>query len=542
MNRQDFGKLFSGRGFTGVVLLLILLLNFSIRWRFLDLPLERDEGEYAYSGQLILQGIPPYLLAYNLKFPGVYFAYAGLMSLFGQTPGGIHGGIILVTSLSIGLIFLIGCELMDAIGGLVAAAFFTALCAMPYTYGLAGHATHFVVLCVCLGSYALLRLEKSRTVLWTAVAGVAFGSAILMKQHAVFFAAAAGIRLLWFARAEKLKGLRVVAVFTTALILPVAVTFLGLACAGVWSRFNQWTIHYATDYISICPISALPRQFNAAFSLILEDGTWVWLFGLAGIGLVFLSGPYRRSAVFGTGLLLAGAAATVPGFYFRGHYFLMVMPGIALLNAALLRALAGFIRERAPTPILRVTTVCLFLVVSGDLAVRNIELWFQYPPALVDRILYGDNPFPESAEIARYIAAHTRPADTIAVLGSEPQIFFLAHRHSASGYIYLYPLTEPQPLAASMRSDFFREIETNRPAYVVYVNAMSSWISTVIPGQPRQLIDSIDDWWQPYAAQNYRLVGQVDIPDGQPPQYYWDDQMASRTNIGEPSISIFRHK
>jgi hypothetical protein len=93
-----------------------------------------------------------------------------------------------------------------------------------------------------------------------------------------------------------------------------------------------------------------------------------------------------------------------------------------------------------------------------------------------------------------------------------------------------------------MRADFFKEIETNRPAYVVYVNAVSSWISTVLPGHPRQLIDSIDSWWQPYAAQNYRLVGQVDVPDGQPPQYFWDDQMASRTNIGEPNISIFRHK
>ena len=87
-------------------------VEFRIRWRFLDLPLERDEGEYAYAGQLILQGIPPYQLAYNMKFPGVYFAYAGLMSLFGQIPAGIHDGIILVTSLSIVLIFLIGCELM----------------------------------------------------------------------------------------------------------------------------------------------------------------------------------------------------------------------------------------------------------------------------------------------------------------------------------------------------------------------------------------------------------------------------------------------
>ena len=542
MNRLDFGKLFSGRGLTCLILLLILVFNFSLRWRLRDLPLERDEGEYAYAGQLILQGIPPYQLAWNMKFPGVYFAYAGLMSLFGQTPQGVHCGLILVTSLSIMLIFLIGCELMDAIGGLVAAALFAALSAMPYTYGLAGHATHFVVLCACLGAYALLRMEKSRSLIWPVVSGLAFGTAILMKQHAVFFVAAAGGWLLWRSRIENSRGYRHAAVFIVATALPLLISFIELACAGVWARFNQWTIQYARDYVSIFPISAVPYQFASSFNPILDDGTWVWAFALAGIGVVFLPGPCRRAALFGTVLLLAGAAATVPGFYFRGHYFLMVMPGIALLNAALLRAMAGFIRERAPTPILRVVTVCLFLVAGGDLAVRNAELWFEYSPAQISHILYGYNPFAESAEIARYLAAHTQPAETIAVLGSEPQIFFLAHRHSASGYIYLYPLTEPQPMAAAMRSDFFHEIETNRPAYVIYVNTLTSWVSTVVPGQAGKLIDSINDWWQPYARQNYQLVGQVDIAEGQPSQFFWDEQMGSRTNTADATISIFRRK
>jgi hypothetical protein len=38
--------------------------------------LERDEGEYAYAGQLMLQGIPPYQLAYTMKLPGPFAAYA----------------------------------------------------------------------------------------------------------------------------------------------------------------------------------------------------------------------------------------------------------------------------------------------------------------------------------------------------------------------------------------------------------------------------------------------------------------------------------
>jgi hypothetical protein len=477
-----------------------------------------------------------------MKFPGVYFAYAGLMSIFGQTPQGIHCGLILVTSLSAVLMFLIGFELMDDIGGLVAAALFVALSAMPYTYGLAGHATHFVVLCACLGIYALLRMEKSRPSFWAAVAGLAFSSAILMKQHAVFFAVAAGAWLLWRVRIEKSKGFRDAIVFSVAALFPLLTTGAGLACAGVWDRFNQWTIQYARDYVSMSPLSAVPSQFGESFGLILVDGTWVWLFGLVGIGLVFFPGRCRRAALWGTVLLLAGTTATIPGFYFRGHYFLMVMPGIALLNAALLRALAAFIRERAPTPILRVVTVCLFLVAGGDLAVRNAGLWFEYTPAQTGHILYGSNPFPESAEIARYLAVHTQPTETIAVLGSEPQIFFLAHRHSASGYIYLYPLTEPQPMAAAMRADFIQEIETNRPAYVVYVNFFRSWVSTVIPGQSGKIIDSIDSWWQSYAAQNYQLAGEIDIPEAGQSQFFWDQEMSNRTNSSRATISVYRRR
>ena len=57
-----------GYFFLGIILLTVAI----IRIRLLSFPLERDEGEYAYFGQLILQGIPPYKLAYNLKLPGTY--------------------------------------------------------------------------------------------------------------------------------------------------------------------------------------------------------------------------------------------------------------------------------------------------------------------------------------------------------------------------------------------------------------------------------------------------------------------------------------
>ena len=75
-----------------IILVVAMAFSALVRWRLAEFPLERDEGEYAYAGQLLLEGIPPYCLAYNMKLPGTYLAYAGLMAVFGETTVGIHFG------------------------------------------------------------------------------------------------------------------------------------------------------------------------------------------------------------------------------------------------------------------------------------------------------------------------------------------------------------------------------------------------------------------------------------------------------------------
>ena len=96
-----------------MVLVVLLFVGF-IRVRLLEMPLERDEGVYAYAGQLILQGIPPYELAYNMKLPGTYFAYALGMAVFGETIRGIHLTLILASSLTIIFMFLLGRKLLKS--------------------------------------------------------------------------------------------------------------------------------------------------------------------------------------------------------------------------------------------------------------------------------------------------------------------------------------------------------------------------------------------------------------------------------------------
>jgi hypothetical protein len=540
VNRRSFSEIFQTGQFIWLLLALVLATNVAIRWHLRALPLERDEGEYAYAGQLLLQGVPPYQDAYNMKFPGVYYAYAAIMAVFGQTPEGIHLGILAVTSLSIVLVFFIGKNLLGDRGGLMAAGIFGAMSALPWTYGLAGHATHFVVLFVCAGSGALLLAEKKTSRSWWFVSGAAFGTAILMKQHAAIFCLAATVWLLaqnWRSKSRLAPFL----IFSTGVALPLALMAVVLVHGGAWDHFVYWTIDYARQYVSILPVQQAPRQFAIGFGPVFFSAMWTWLLGAAALALLFFPTQYRRPALLGAGLMLAGLVAASPGFYFRGHYFLMVIPGLALLVSTLLLKLAAWLKKFPQIPQLRFLPACVFFVLIGEIFLRNGTEWFLSSPEDECRKIYNANPFPESRAVAAYIAAHSAPTDTVAVIGSEPQVFFLAHRRSATGYIYIYPLTEDQPLAGQMRREFIREIETARPKFVVYDNTLSAWCSILTPGKTGPATDEINQWWTGF-ARNYETAGYVDIHDDAPTEFFWDQDIARRTNSDPANLYLLRRK
>src|SRR5439155_26815833 len=143
-----------------VLAVAVFSLTTAVRIRLLGIPLERDEGEYAYAGQLLLQGIPPYKLIYTMKFPGTYVAYAITMFFFGQTITAIHLGLLFVNSATSALIFFIGKRLLNSTVGIAAAASYALLSLIPSVLGLAANATHFVVSPVLGGPFLLLNRQN----------------------------------------------------------------------------------------------------------------------------------------------------------------------------------------------------------------------------------------------------------------------------------------------------------------------------------------------------------------------------------------------
>ena len=126
-------------------ILIVILAAVVLRIRLLDVPLERDEGEYAYIAQLMLDGIPPYLQTYSMKMPGVYAAYALVLAVFGQTYTAIHLGLLIVNAATTLLIFLMVRYLIDSFAGIFAAAAFAVMSLALPVQGIFANAEHFVL-------------------------------------------------------------------------------------------------------------------------------------------------------------------------------------------------------------------------------------------------------------------------------------------------------------------------------------------------------------------------------------------------------------
>jgi len=487
----------------GVTMLTVLVA----RIRLLNLPLERDEGEYAYIGQLMLKGFPPYQAASNMKLPGTSAAYALIMAILGQTPFGIHLGYLLVNAITVWLVYKLTKRLFDQYAALASASAYAILSFGLPVLGNAAHATHFVVLPALAATLLLDCWDQSRRNLFLFLSGLLYGAAFLAKQPGLAFAAFGGLCLLLRLRQgwNNPRAVAALAIFISGVLLPYALLVTLLWKLGVFANFWFWTVTYGAQYASMVSWPVAWQLFKATLSPILGANPGIWLLAAAGLIFLWWKPELRSRAILLTVLLLISFLAVCPGLYFRRHYFVLLLPAISLLTGA---AVWGLYRRSALLASCLLATGFLWSVVLQK------DYLFDFNPANAPHRIYGGNPFPEAIPIADYIASHTKPNSPIAVLGSEPEIYFYAKRPSATGYIYIYGLMEPHPYALRMQNEMIRDIEAARPEYIVFVNIAPSWL--IRETSPRRL----DEWWSQY-QRNYQPDGIAEIINADQTVYRW---------------------
>ena len=544
----------------------IIIVSF-IRIRLLSFPLERDEGEYAYFGQLILQGIPPYKLAYNLKFPGTYYSYAMIMAVFGQTVQGIRLGLLFLNIGSLVFLFFLARKLFNGFVASCAVLSFGVLMVSPAIAGQAAHATHFVTFFMLAGLWFLLKaLDNSRMVFYL-LSGLLTGFAFLMKQSGVFFIFSSGLmiifryimispplvsdspqhhtssphpsilhpasRILHPASRILHPASRYLTIFIIGSFIPLLTVFILLYTSGVFSKFWFWTVNYPAVYASRYPLSQAFSAFSANFPIVYSSFTVLWIIVGLGIGTLYFHPAAKLNKLYIWLLLLASVCTVIPGFYFRNHYFVTVLPVTAILCGIFPDFLSRKIKGSFKQAWIMSLLIMIFIIITG-LNERKDYYFNERPDDLCSRML-AENPFSEAIPVARYIRANSQPVDRVFVFGSEPEIYFYSGRRAASGYIYMYDLVFPHKYTQTMQDEMEKEVEANHPKFVVFVSSGFSWLAQKAEMEP------LIKWMTSYLQNNhYSITGVADILFPAATQYAWDGDAQGYQRKSKNYLLVFR--
>ncbi|MBL4625320.1 MAG: glycosyltransferase family 39 protein [Flavobacteriales bacterium] len=522
---------------------LTFLITFFIRLKFLDIPFERDEGTYTYFGQLLLDGQIPYVDFYEMKYPGIYYSYAGLIAIFGATVKGIHLAFIFLNLATIFFIFQIGKTITDKWGGLVAALSYAILSLAPHVSGFTVQSEHLVTFYSCGGIWLLLLGFDKKKWFYYFMGGFLIGFSFLIKQNGVFFILFGGLSLVVYYALQKpisyKQAIKDIALYSGGVFTPFIAFCLLILSMGAFDEFWYFTYEFPKTYVEEFNLEQGKQLFYSTLDRITANNIMMW--GLSGIGFVaiWISRQTITNKIIITLFGIASFISIAPGLRFYGHYWIMMMPGVAVCVGAFVYSLMSIMEKwnMSKTVALSVPMIIFGIAVASNWS-KESDYYMKPNHTKILREVYGTNPFPESMVIGDYIKARTTEEDEIVVLGSEPQIYFYTDRKCPSKHSYTTWLVNAGglPIAAEFQKEFIIDVEEAMPKYMVFFNHPISWL--MHPNADK----TIFTWFNTFSQQNYKLVGVADMVGPNQTDYLWDQQVLNYKPKGQYYIWVFERK
>jgi hypothetical protein len=95
---------------------------------------------------------------------------------------------------------------------------------------------------------------------------------------------------------------------------------------------------------------------------------------------------------------------------------------------------------------------------------------------------------------------------------------------------------EPTQAAGKMQQEMITQIETAKPAFMVFVRVTTSWI--IRPNSTQDIFN----WFEPYVNNFYKLVGVVNIPSSGQTVYYWNSQAKNPSPESQFWVAVFKRR
>ena len=405
-----------------------------------------------------LHGGLPYVTAFDIKPPGVFFLYAIAQAIFGASYASIKGLEIVAVAAGAGTLF----GMLRAAGQGRMAVWAAALYPV-YTLAFGGTAAVNMLLqlpFVVAGFAAVVAatgddVAARRRLRGAFLAGLAIGSAGMVKQTAVFEATAAFAMLAVYGpRAERLKML---ALFVVGAALPALAFSAYFLAVGHFREMFDAVIVLALHRLDPAVVASYgPRLAfyltlpGALINSILRGLMVVFLWGgaiftLLRLDLVRASVPARLLVIAATWLVSAIASAAF-GRLLCDYYLLGIVPPLLILAAAFF---AHGLRIAPPRRALAFW-VSIAVAIAALMVTQHREL-FGRDPLLVDRAL-------TAKAVTAFHDLGFKPGDTLMVLNRGLELFVALDARPASPYFHTthlisaFQTPSPDPLGAALNA------------------------------------------------------------------------------------------
>jgi hypothetical protein len=445
----------------------LILISAAVRLPLLNVPLERDEGEYAYIAWRLGHHELPYRDWVDQKPPAIFWVYRAALALPLDPIRAVHLAALLFSAASTCALFFLALRFMSRFWAFIAAALFTLLSADPFAQGTAANTEVFMLLPLILAQLAFLKAAGNpRNVLLTLICGALTGIAIAFKQvAAVNWLLLIVLYPIFTAPEKRWRNAAAFAIWSFVGLFAIA----GIIALYFWTRhgLSELTDNVFThnlEYIGAMTWSDRIHFCSETVARLAGAETLVWVFSAAGL-LSLMVARQNKSFAFLTGWLITSTIGVSASGYFFPHYFQQLLPPLALIavfGAQWLSNLLPWRRSWIPRALFGLLLIVLPLKTLWP-------FWFSYTSADAVRKIYPGNFFAEMPEFAARIAQVTSSEQRVFVFGAEPELLFYAQRVSATRYIFLFPLYGPYRNAREKQMAAADEIQRAAPAAAVYV-------------------------------------------------------------------------
>ncbi|HJW31329.1 MAG TPA: glycosyltransferase family 39 protein [Saprospiraceae bacterium] len=519
---------------------LIIFLGLSMlfclvaRLKLLAIPLERDEGSFAYISHWLMRGRQLYTDMLDSKLPGLYTYYGFFTTLFGYNPTGIHIGLLAANLASCVFFFLFARETYNRQIAVLATALFFWIVISPNVVGFAAHATQLLTPFILGGFYFFWKGLHQNRILVFFLSGLFIGIAFTIKQQSAIFGIL--IALLWWPSRlwwNKKENHRVPFLEWVMLgiggVLPAVLVVGYFLMVGRFAPFYDWTV---TQPFNLARSFDKPwyTLFMNTIPYVLKQFEGIWMAAAAGLIFIFLSGFKRFSTVFGFLFATLGFLSIIIGAAYYKHYFVLAIPGVVLLAAVTIDWIASKTGKFRSITGVAITSILILIGISG-----RTDYYFNPDYAKIHFEQYGRNMFPEMEKIGKELSKRVPEGQRIGIMGSEPEILVAANRESCTKYLMVYSILFDPVRSPPMQQEYIKDLQDCAPEYLVWDTGTGSWTN----GYDRlQFFEQLMQWVQA----NYETVGLAESRDDHPGPIVWEEALNSFQSQNDFKIYVLKKK